>query len=114
LVLVAPPRNRVSLPRSSSDWPGHEQEEITMKRLIWGLAGLLVVGSTVVGCAHMPRWAGGGWTTLVDDAAGNVEPVGLQGSHVLSGLADADGLLDLPPEATWEAGRRVPVLLFPR
>jgi len=47
------------------------------------------------------------------DERGGAIPVGLQGSHVLSGLAEAHGLLDVPPATTWAAGRSVEVLRFP-
>ena len=47
------------------------------------------------------------------DELGAAVPVGLQGSHVLSGLAEAHGLLEVPPATTWEAGRLVEVLRFP-
>lgn len=46
------------------------------------------------------------------DHAGAVKASGPQGSHVMSGLADANGLLDVPPGADWEQGRVVPVLLI--
>ncbi len=44
---------------------------------------------------------------------GEVAAVGLQGSHSLSGLRLADGLLDVPAGAEWDRGRPVAVLLFP-
>jgi len=47
------------------------------------------------------------------DAKGRVTPVGPQGSHVLSGLAQANGLIDLPPQSDWPVGREVEALLFP-
>ena len=47
------------------------------------------------------------------DRAGQVTPVGQQGSHILSGLVDAQGLLDIPPGVVWEIGRSVEVLRFP-
>lgn len=47
------------------------------------------------------------------DESGGVESVGMQGSHVLSGLAKATGLVDVPPDSSWESGREVEVLLFP-
>lgn len=47
------------------------------------------------------------------DELGGAVPVGLQGSHVLSGLAEAHGLLDVPPATNWESGRPVEVLRFP-
>lgn len=44
---------------------------------------------------------------------GEVAPAGLQGSHVLSSLSQAGGLVDVPAGADWETGRSVEVLLFP-
>lgn len=41
---------------------------------------------------------------------GRVVSAGLQASHALSSLARANGLLELPPETSWEAGREVSVL----
>jgi molybdopterin molybdotransferase len=41
---------------------------------------------------------------------GEVHPAGLQASHGLGALADANGLLDVPGGVTWEAGRPVRVL----
>lgn len=43
------------------------------------------------------------------DADGLVRLAGVQASHVQSSLAAADGLLDMPPGAHWEAGREVQV-----
>jgi hypothetical protein len=64
-----------------------------MKRLTWAVMGLLVVGSTAVGCAHMPRWAGGGWVTLLDGADGmeNWDRVGGANWRVVDGVIQADG-----------------------
>jgi molybdopterin molybdotransferase len=45
----------------------------------------------------------------VDDR-GEVRSAGTQASHILSSLALADGLLDLPPGASWPAGSVVEVL----
>ena len=45
----------------------------------------------------------------VDDA-GRVRSAGIQGSHSLSSLADANGLLDVPPQTTLAAGSAVQVL----
>ncbi|HSL48522.1 MAG TPA: hypothetical protein VK878_05605, partial [Candidatus Deferrimicrobiaceae bacterium] len=63
-----------------------------MKRLAWAVMGLLLVGSTTVGCAHMPRWAGGGWTTLLDGADGmeNWDRVGSANWRVVDGVVQAD------------------------
>lgn len=41
------------------------------------------------------------------DHEGNVSVPGPQASHRLASLAAANALLDVPPEATWEAGRLV-------
>lgn len=45
----------------------------------------------------------------VDDA-GQVRSAGIQASHVLSSLSLADGLVDVPPETTFEKGKMVTVL----
>lgn len=45
---------------------------------------------------------------LEDD--GSVRSAGLQASHALSGLARANGLMEIPPETSWEPGRKVNVL----
>ncbi|HAV62921.1 MAG TPA: hypothetical protein DCY13_11220 [Verrucomicrobiales bacterium] len=44
------------------------------------------------------------------DSRGRVRLSGLQGSHVMSSLAGANGLLDMPPEAHWEEGRMTEVI----
>ena len=44
------------------------------------------------------------------DAAGKVHSAGLQASHVLSSLAAANGLVDVPAHATLAAGAAVSVL----
>jgi molybdopterin biosynthesis enzyme len=44
------------------------------------------------------------------DAAGEVHSAGLQASHVLSSLAQATGLVDVPPQTTLETGSMVRVL----
>jgi len=64
-----------------------------MKRSAWVVMGLLVVGSTAVGCAHMPRWAGGGWTTLLHGADGmeNWDRVGNANWRAADGVIQADG-----------------------
>jgi molybdopterin biosynthesis enzyme len=41
---------------------------------------------------------------------GEVHLAGLQASHGLGALAEANGLLDVPGKTTWEAGRSVRVL----
>jgi molybdopterin molybdotransferase len=44
------------------------------------------------------------------DAAGKVRSAGVQASHVLSSMAKANGLVDLPPKSTLAAGASVQVL----
>jgi molybdopterin molybdotransferase len=44
------------------------------------------------------------------DAKGNVRSAGTQASHVLSSLAVAEGMIDLPPKTTLAAGTTVQVL----
>ena len=44
------------------------------------------------------------------DEAANVRSAGLQGSHMLSSLATANGLVDVPPRTTLTAGTAVPVM----
>jgi molybdopterin molybdotransferase len=44
------------------------------------------------------------------DVAGKVRSAGVQASHVLSSMAKANGLIDLPPESTLAAGTSVQVL----
>jgi molybdopterin molybdotransferase len=44
------------------------------------------------------------------DEAGSVRSAGVQASHVLSAVADANGLVDVPPNTTFNAGTAVPVL----
>jgi molybdopterin molybdotransferase len=44
------------------------------------------------------------------DATGQVRLAGLQGSHILSSLAQANGLVEAPPRTTLPAGARVKVL----
>lgn len=46
------------------------------------------------------------------DREGLVWIAGAQASHIQSGLAEANALLDVPPGASWEAGREVDVLLL--
>jgi len=43
------------------------------------------------------------------DPTGNVQLAGLQASHVLSSLAAANGLVDVPPQTTLAAGSAVTV-----
>jgi len=43
------------------------------------------------------------------DAEGKVFSAGKQASHALSSLANADALLDVPPQTTWATGRSVKV-----
>jgi len=47
------------------------------------------------------------------DADGNVRASGPQASHRLGSLAAANALLDVPPETSWEIGRRVKLILLP-
>ncbi|MGP8199020.1 MAG: gephyrin-like molybdotransferase Glp [Limisphaerales bacterium] len=47
---------------------------------------------------------------VVLDADGQVRSAGNQASHILSSMARANGLVDMPPGATWPAGSRVAVL----
>jgi molybdopterin molybdotransferase len=44
------------------------------------------------------------------DASGQIRSAGGQGSHILSSLAAANGLVDLPPKAIFPVGAVVPVL----
>ncbi len=44
------------------------------------------------------------------DEDGKVFSAGVQASHVLSSLAEANGLVDVPPGTTWKAGTAVRVL----
>ena len=44
------------------------------------------------------------------DNAGNVRSAGIQASHVLSSVANANGLLDVPPRTMLTAGTVVQVL----
>jgi molybdopterin molybdotransferase len=44
------------------------------------------------------------------DAAGHVHSAGVQASHMLSSAAEANGLVDVPPNTTFNAGAAVPVL----
>jgi molybdopterin molybdotransferase len=44
------------------------------------------------------------------DASGKVRSAGVQASHILSSMAAANGLLDLPPRATLAAGTAVQVI----
>jgi molybdopterin molybdotransferase len=44
------------------------------------------------------------------DAAGAVRSAGTQASHILSSVAAANALLDMPPDTSWPAGKTVRVL----
>jgi molybdopterin molybdotransferase len=46
------------------------------------------------------------------DGVGKVRPAGVQGSHLLSSLAAADGLVDVPPRTTLPPGTSVRVLCW--
>ncbi len=50
------------------------------------------------------------FTRVTVDAAGNVRSAGTQASHILSSLASADALVDVPPKTTLPAGAAVSVL----
>jgi molybdopterin biosynthesis enzyme len=47
---------------------------------------------------------------VVVDAQGAVRSAGMQASHALSSLAQANGLVDVPAGSTLQAGRTVNVL----
>jgi molybdopterin molybdotransferase len=47
---------------------------------------------------------------VVTDAKGKVRSAGTQASHILSSLAQAEGLVDVPPKTNLPAGTTVPVL----
>jgi molybdopterin molybdotransferase len=47
---------------------------------------------------------------VVLDAGGQVRSAGSQASHILSSMACANGLVDVPPGTTWPAGKWVAVL----
>ena len=47
---------------------------------------------------------------VIVDGAGAVRSAGIQGSHILSSLARANGLVDVPPHSTLSAGASVKVL----
>jgi molybdopterin molybdotransferase len=47
---------------------------------------------------------------VVLDASGQVKSAGSQASHILSSMARANGLVDVPPGTTWPAGTLVAVL----
>jgi molybdopterin molybdotransferase len=44
------------------------------------------------------------------DDAGRVRSAGVQASHVLSSMASANGLVDVPPRTSWEKGAAVKVM----
>ena len=44
------------------------------------------------------------------DANGNVSSAGIQASHILSSLANANGLVEIPPQTTLIAGATVSIL----
>ena len=46
------------------------------------------------------------------DPAGKVHSAGVQASHILSSMAAANGLVDVPPNTTLAAGAAVPVLFW--
>ena len=47
---------------------------------------------------------------VIIDREGRVRCSGAQASHILRSLADANGLVDIPPETVLDAGTTVPVL----
>lgn len=47
---------------------------------------------------------------VTTDRAGLVRSAGIQGSHILTSLAEAHGLVDVPPNSTLSAGTKVQVL----
>lgn len=49
---------------------------------------------------------------VVLDDAGQVRVPGLQASHMLGSLSESNGLVDVPPQSTLEAGAQVPVLCW--
>ena len=50
---------------------------------------------------------------VIVDAAGEARSAGFQGSHILSSMAKSNGLVDVPPQTTLEAGSEVGVLRWP-
>jgi molybdopterin biosynthesis enzyme len=44
------------------------------------------------------------------DSSGRVHSAGIQASHVLTSLAKANGLVDVPPQSKFDAGAIVTVL----
>jgi len=51
---------------------------------------------------------------VVQNAAGGVRSVGTQASHLLSSIANANGLVDVPPRTTFPSGATVSVLRWDR
>ena len=47
---------------------------------------------------------------VIVEGNGEVRSAGLQGSHILRSLAQADGLIDVPSGSSWRAGEKVTVL----
>ncbi len=47
---------------------------------------------------------------VVQEPDGRVRPLGAQGSHFLSSIANANGLVDVPPRTSFASGRAVTVL----
>jgi molybdopterin molybdotransferase len=65
------------------------------------------------GCVVEPLVNPGGrrhFLRVTIDDRGNVRSAGAQASHMLSSLAAANGLVDVPPETTFSKGTSVPVL----
>lgn len=46
------------------------------------------------------------------DSSGQITVSGPQASHMLAGLGNANGLIDLPPESAFEKGEQMPVLIW--
>lgn len=47
---------------------------------------------------------------VILDRQGQIKSAGSQGSHILSSMAQANGLIDLPPKTIWATGTLAPVL----
>jgi molybdopterin molybdotransferase len=51
---------------------------------------------------------------VIQDEDGRVRSAGVQASHILGPLAQANGLVDVPPATEWAAGTQVRVLRWPQ
>jgi molybdopterin molybdotransferase len=76
-------------------------------------------GACDPGLAHCPGTLTGPLSNTADrrhfmrvaqDQTGRVRPVGAQASHLLSSVAQANGLVDVPPQTTYPSGASVIVL----